>query len=105
MNAQVIVTIDTSSAGRQQVIGGFGTCLAYTEAEQHWWQQFHYDDLQASILRVDLTPAFATPYSDYLYNSRFSVRGSRPQRMPLRPWGLSSNACPKIRIVNFLHLC
>lgn len=63
------VTIDTSPAGRHQRIDGFGTCLAGTEGEQAWWQQLYFDDLRASILRMDLTPVFHPPYSDFTYNS------------------------------------
>jgi hypothetical protein len=67
--AQVTVSIDTSPAGQQQVIDGFGACLYGTQAEQAWWQELFFDDLQASILRIDLTPGFASPYSDDYYNS------------------------------------
>lgn len=63
------VTIDTSPAGRHQRIDGFGTCLAGTEGEQVWWRQLYFDDLRASILRMDLTPVFQPPYSDFTYNS------------------------------------
>lgn len=63
------VTIDTSPAGRQQVMDGFGTCLSGTEGEQAWWQQLYFDDLRASMLRLDLTPVFKSPYSDFTYNS------------------------------------
>jgi len=62
-----VVTIDSNIG--YQTIDGFGTCLYGTEAEQNWWQQLYYDDLQASILRVDLTPRFVSPYSDFTYNS------------------------------------
>jgi len=63
------VTIDTSPAGRHQVIDGFGTCIAGTEGEQGWWQNLYFNDLQASLLRMDLTPTFKAPYSDFTYNS------------------------------------
>jgi len=63
------VTIDTSSAGRHQTMDGFGTCISGTEGEQAWWQNLFFNDLQASMLRVDLTPAFKSPYSDFTYNS------------------------------------
>ena len=63
------ITVDTSSAGRRQVIDGFGTCLAGSEGTNAWWQQLYYDDLGASMLRVDLTPNFRSPYSDSAYNS------------------------------------
>jgi len=68
MHAQV-VSIDTSAAGRQQVIDGFGTCLSGSEATNAWWQQLYFDDLGATMLRVDLTPNFRSPYSDNAYNS------------------------------------
>lgn len=64
------VSIDTSPAGRQQVIDGFGTCLSGTEATQTtWWTNLYYGDLQASLLRMDLTPNFKSPYSNNNYNS------------------------------------
>ena len=69
MGAQT-VSIDTSPAGRQQVIDGFGTCLSGTEASQTtWWTNLYYGDLQASMLRMDLTPNFVAPYSNNNYNS------------------------------------
>ncbi len=61
------VAIDT--AAKAQVIDGFGTCVAGSEAQQSWWQQLYYDDLGASILRMDLLPRFKAPYSDFRYNS------------------------------------
>lgn len=61
------VTIDAST--RYQIIDGFGSCLAGRDGQEQWWQNLYYDDLQASILRVDLTPNFAAPYSDFAYNS------------------------------------
>src|SRR5580700_1522017 len=64
------VSIDTSPAGRRQVIDGFGTCLSGAEASQTtWWTNLYYGDLQASMLRMDLTPAFNAPYSANNYNS------------------------------------
>ena len=66
-NDNVVVTVDSRII--HQTIDGFGTCLYGTEAEQNWWQQLYYDDMQASILRVDLTPRFVSPYSDFAYNS------------------------------------
>jgi O-glycosyl hydrolase len=64
-----VVTIDTSQAGRRQVMDGFGTCLSGYEATNTWWQQLYFDDLGASMVRVDLTPNFRSPYSDNAYNS------------------------------------
>ncbi len=62
------VMIDTSPAGRQQTIDGFGTCVS-DEGTSEWYQQLYFDDLRASILRVDIVPHFAAPYSDHHYNS------------------------------------
>jgi hypothetical protein len=63
-----LITIDTSPAGQRQVIDGFGTCLYGIEAVQTWWQNLYYDDLRASMLRIDLSPVFNSPYSDNQYN-------------------------------------
>src|SRR5215470_6420648 len=65
------VTIDTSSAGRRQVIDGFGTCLYGNEGQQSWWQSLYFDELQCSMLRMDLTPHFKSPYTGMngTYNS------------------------------------
>jgi O-glycosyl hydrolase len=67
--AQGGTTVTVDSTTRYQVIDGFGTCLTGSEAQQPWWQALYYDDLRASILRVDLTPRFVAPYSDHRYNS------------------------------------
>ncbi len=64
------VTIDTSPAGQHQTIDGFGTCLSGTQATQTaWWTNLYFGDLQASMLRMDLSPAFKAPYSANAYNS------------------------------------
>jgi len=65
------VTIDTSFTGRRQVIDGFGTCLAGTEGQSAWWRTLYFDDLQCSMLRMDLTPHFKAPYTGVngTYNS------------------------------------
>jgi O-glycosyl hydrolase len=63
------ITIDASLSARHQTIDGFGTCLSGNEGQQGWWQSLFFDDLQASVLRVDLTPIFKSPYSDFTYNS------------------------------------
>jgi O-glycosyl hydrolase len=63
------ITMDTSPAGQRQAIDGFGACLSGSEALQSWWQNLYFGDLQASMLRMDLTPAFNPPYSDDNYNS------------------------------------
>jgi uncharacterized protein (TIGR03382 family) len=61
------VAIDSTT--RYQTIDGFGTCLSGTEAQQTWWQQLYFDDLQASMVRMDLTPAFTSTYSAESYCS------------------------------------
>ena len=62
-------TVTVDSATRYQTIDGFGTCLSGTEAKQSWWQQLYFDDLQASMVRMDLTPAFTSTYSAESYCS------------------------------------
>lgn len=52
-----------------QVIDGFGTTGPYAKGTLPAVPALLYDDLGASILRVDLTPAFKPPVSDYHYNS------------------------------------
>jgi O-glycosyl hydrolase len=65
------VWIDASAGGRRQVIDGFGTCLSGGEGFVAWWQALYFDDLQCSILRMDLTPKFKAPYNGVngTYNS------------------------------------
>src|SRR5215203_1197249 len=50
LNAQTI-SIETSPAGRRQVIDGFGTCLSSSEGQQTWWRNLYFEDLQCSVLR------------------------------------------------------
>jgi O-glycosyl hydrolase len=63
------ITIDASPSARHQTIDGFGTCISGNEGQQSWWRSLYFDDLQSSMLRVDLTPTFKSPYSDFTYNS------------------------------------
>ena len=63
------ITIDAGPSARHQIIDGFGTCLSGNEGQQSWWRYLYFDDLQASMLRMDLTPVFKSPYSDFTYNS------------------------------------
>lgn len=67
-NAQT-VAIDTSAAGRGQIIDGFGTCLAGIDGQSDWFKKLYFDDLRASMLRFDIVPRFKAPYSDLHYNS------------------------------------
>src|SRR5215467_6007556 len=68
-SAAQTITIDAAPSARHQTIDGFGTCLSGNEGQQTWWRSLFFDDLQASMLRVDLTPVFKSPYSDFTYNS------------------------------------
>ncbi|HVU04776.1 MAG TPA: MYXO-CTERM sorting domain-containing protein [Polyangiaceae bacterium] len=61
------VTLDVASPA--QTIDGFGTCLSGTEGQSAWWQSLYFDDLGASMLRMDLVPHFKSPYSDRTYDS------------------------------------
>jgi O-glycosyl hydrolase len=54
---------------RFQVIDGFGTTGSGEAAHQDWYGDLFYEELRASILRVDITPKFRAPYSDDAYNS------------------------------------
>ncbi len=63
------VSIDTGASARGQIIDGFGTCLSGDVGTQDWFKTLYFDDLRASMLRVDLTPSFKAPYSDHHYNS------------------------------------
>ena len=59
-------TVSIDPTQKHQVIDGFGTCGAASDA---WWSQLYFDDLRASILRMDITPQFKPPYSVNTYNS------------------------------------
>ncbi|HEY3821335.1 MAG TPA: hypothetical protein VGL81_29415 [Polyangiaceae bacterium] len=61
------VSIDASK--RFQTIDGFGTCLSGAEANQTWWQNLYFEDLAASMVRVDITPTFTAPYNALSYCS------------------------------------
>src|SRR5262245_33009171 len=62
-SAAQTITIDAAPSARHQTIDGFGTCLSGNEGQQDWWRSLYFDDLQSSMLRVDLTPTFKSPYS------------------------------------------
>jgi O-glycosyl hydrolase len=64
----VTITIDDSPAGQRQVIDGFGTCIG-AGGDKDWFQKAYFDDMGGSIMRMDLTPQFKSPYSDRSYNS------------------------------------
>jgi O-glycosyl hydrolase len=68
--AAPLVRAIVGDAGREQRIDGFGTCTYAGDApEQAWFQDLYFGELRASILRVDLTPRYQSPYSDWTYNS------------------------------------
>lgn len=54
---------------RHQIIDGFGTMAPHARGSDLRIAELLYDALGASILRVDLTPAFPPPASDFAYNS------------------------------------
>ncbi len=64
----VTVDINTSPAGKKQIIDGFGAHQGNNLTNQSWWQNLFFDDMQCSIYRMDLTPKFKSPYSDRNYN-------------------------------------
>jgi O-glycosyl hydrolase len=63
------ITIDDSEQGQMQTIDGFGTCGSGDAPGQDWYQSAYFDDMGFSIMRMDITPVFASPYSDNGYNS------------------------------------
>ena len=67
-DAAAQVTVDATPAGRRQVIDGFGTALNL-HATEAWYQALLLDDLQASVVRMDISPRFRSPYSDAQYYS------------------------------------
>lgn len=65
--AQPTLTVDIQA--RQQVIDGFGAFQGGSLTEESWWKNLYFNDLGASIYRVDLTPRLKAPYSDLSYYS------------------------------------
>lgn len=65
----VTLTTSTGTADLRQRIDGFGTCLSGTDATQTWFQSLYFDDARFTIERMDLVPAFRSPYADFAYNS------------------------------------
>jgi len=85
------VSIEVSAGGRKQIIDGFGTCIGDAEARQAWWQAAYLDDLGASILRVDLTPHFKSPWSDLNFFSPWMLGQGEP------PYAFNFNITPAER--------
>ncbi len=52
-----------------RTIDGFGTTAPAKLGGEAWLARLYADDLRASVLRVDLTPHFQPPVSNYGYNS------------------------------------
>ena len=61
---------------RKQVMDGFGAHQGDNAVNQAWWQALYFDDLGASIYRVDLTPKLKTPYSNLSYYSPWFMGSS-----------------------------
>src|SRR5437870_13800518 len=72
-------TVEIAPAARQQVIDGFGACIGNDLGKDPAFQALYFDELGASIVRMDLTPRFVSPYSDlnyvspWFYNSASSL--------------------------------
>ncbi|HEY6882359.1 MAG TPA: hypothetical protein VI299_30215 [Polyangiales bacterium] len=62
--------VSAASSGQcRREIDGFGTTAPARGGGESWLLDLYYGDLGASLLRVDLTPRFRAPVSDYAYNS------------------------------------
>lgn len=68
LQAQPIQTLVDLTTTYQE-IDGFGAHQGNAETNQAWWQELYYDDLGATMYRVDLTPRLVSPYSDLSYYS------------------------------------
>ncbi len=49
---------------RHQTIDGFGAFQSGDIVNTEWWNKLFFEDMKASIYRVDLTPELVSPYSD-----------------------------------------
>ncbi|WP_116105300.1 T9SS type A sorting domain-containing protein [Lewinella sp. IMCC34191] len=56
------VTVDLSK--KEQIIDGFGAFQDGNLSREEWVTDLYYDDLGASIYRVDIVPQFVSPYGD-----------------------------------------
>lgn len=66
-HAQKVTIINEPLEGYPE-IDGFGTCVYGNEGSTQWFQDLYFNDAAFSVLRMDLVPQFAAPYSDRLYN-------------------------------------
>lgn len=70
-------TITVYLENQQQIIDGFGAHQGNNDVNQSWWQELFFDDLGASIYRVDLTPKLVSPYADLnVYSPWFMGSGT-----------------------------
>lgn len=69
LTAQNQNTIEIVANEQQQIIDGFGAHQGNNVVNQQWWIDLFFEDMQASIYRVDLTPKLVSPYSDLSYVS------------------------------------
>lgn len=87
------VSIDLNT--KYQVIDGFGAHQGNAVTAESWWQDLYYDDLGASIYRVDLTPQLKSPYNDLnVYSPWFmgsSVKSPFNLEDPANPDGPEGN--------------
>ena len=58
-------TVAITTGEHHQVIDGFGAFQDGQLSREEWVTDLYFDDLGASIYRVDIVPQFASPYSDY----------------------------------------
>jgi O-glycosyl hydrolase len=62
---------------KQQIIDGFGSHQGNDQVDQQWWKDLFFEDLRATIYRVDLTPRLVAPYSDLnVYSPWFMGSGT-----------------------------
>ncbi|MCB0706293.1 MAG: hypothetical protein KDC34_13335, partial [Saprospiraceae bacterium] len=72
---EALILVDLNQ--KHQIIDGFGAHQGNGDVNQNWWQELYYEDLRASIYRVDLTPQLIAPYSDLsVYSPWFMGSGT-----------------------------
>ena len=80
---------------KHQIIDGFGAHQSDASINQQWFLDLFYQDIEASIYRVDLTPKLRAPYSDLSYNSPWfmgsSVKSVFNLEDPANPNGPENN--------------
>ena len=70
-----IITVLLSE--KKQVIDGFGAHQGDDDVSRDWWQELFFEDLRATIYRVDLTSKLISPYSDLrVYSPWFMGSGT-----------------------------